>query len=234
MEIVRRYADFDSAEMRADDDGPSLDFRGHAAVFNSPTLIGSRDWGFVEWLSPGAFTPVLGDDVRFLFNHDGLPLARTTNGTLTLSEDRTGLLSNAQLADVSLSRDIAQLVTRGDLSQMSFAFYYGKYSQGRIDVGDPERGGHAGVDIPDDFDGLRYIQIETVRQLFDVSVVTYPAYPATDAGMRSLNVAKREIDAIMATFPDEQETVDYQSQLIDLVLKARGKVSPTTRFCGGK
>ncbi len=61
-------------------------------------------------------------DVRLLINHEGLPLARTKNGTLTLTEDDRGLFMDAEIADTSEGRDLYKLVERGDVDQMSFAF----------------------------------------------------------------------------------------------------------------
>lgn len=186
--IIRRAARLDSLTIRANgegDDGEKLHFRGHAAVFNQPTLIGSTRWGFVEWIEPGAFESVLEDDVRFLFNHDGLPLARTTNGTLKLSEDKTGLVSEADLAPVTLSRDLSTLIERGDVTQMSFAFYPGQERVGTISVEDPDKAGHKGLEVPDEWDGVPYRAVSTMERLFDVSAVTYPAYEGTDAEMVS-------------------------------------------------
>ena len=82
-------------------------------------------------------------------------------GTLTLEEDPTGLLAVADIADTQAGRDLRTLVDRGDLSQMSFAFR----------VLDDE------WDVDEDDNLTR--TITKVRELFDVSPVTYPAYPDT-------------------------------------------------------
>ena len=70
-------------ELRQEDNGP-IRVAGYAAVFNQETNIGGY---FTETIAPGAFTSALGrgDDVVFLVNHDGLPLARTRSGTLRLT-----------------------------------------------------------------------------------------------------------------------------------------------------
>lgn len=178
-----------------EDGGEELRFKGHAAVFRQPTLIGSKSWGFVEWIEKGAFAPVLDDDVRFLFNHDGMPLARTTNGTLKLSEDKVGLLAEAELAPVSLSRDLDVLIRRGDVTQMSFAFYPAEERSGKIDLSDED------ADYPDgveEFDGMPYFAVTKMRQLFDVSPVTYPAYEGTDATMLS-----KDVDARVRSFMEQ-------------------------------
>lgn len=140
--------------------------RGHAAVFNQEADIGSY---FREKIMPGAFaTAIREDDVPFLIEHSGLPLARNTSGTLKLSEDARGLLIESQLAadDPDVMRIVPKM-ERGDLSKMSFAF---RATRQEWDETDPQ--------MP-----LRIIH--EVR-LFDVSIVTTPAYDGTDIGLRSL------------------------------------------------
>jgi HK97 family phage prohead protease len=136
-----------------------FEFRGFAAVFDSP----SEDLGgFTEIIRRGAFKKVLGDDVRLLVNHNpDLLLARTTSGTLELSEKPEGLFAVADVADTQTGRDLRVLIDRGDLSQMSFAFT----------VLEDE------WDTDEDDNLIRYIN--KARALFDVSPVTYPAYPDT-------------------------------------------------------
>lgn len=161
-------------DLRAEknDDG-SIGFRGHAAVFGSPTWIGPPKVGFWEQVSAGAFADAIQrDDVRFLIDHDpSKVLARTKNGTLRLSEDDKGLAVDADLAPTSLGKDLEILLKRGDISQMSFAFQVVKDSWGELDSGD---------------------EIRTLEQvkLFDVSAVTYPAYEDTTASLRSCDVAR--------------------------------------------
>ena len=156
--------------------GPGgMRFRGHAAVFKQRTWIGPPQTGFWEEVAPTAFDRALDeDDVRFLVDHDpGKVLARTASGTLRLSKDKVGLLADADLADVSYGRDVATLLERGDLSQMSFGFV----------VRDAEEA--------EQRDGT-WLRRLTDVQLFDVSVVAYPAYAGTDAALRSIEVRRAE------------------------------------------
>lgn len=147
-------------------DGKAPTLSGHAAVFNSF----SEDMGFREIIRPGAFAGTLAKnpDVRLLINHDGLPLARTTAGTLRLREDNRGLHFEAELdpKDPDVQR-IAPKVKRGDLSNMSFAFRTIKdnwRTEDSIDVRELHE-----LDLHDG----------------DVSVVTYPAYKAAGVAIRS-------------------------------------------------
>lgn len=150
-------------EYRAEDG--KIKVSGYAAVFNDETNIGGM---FREVIAPGAFADAIGrDDVRFLINHDGLPLARTSSGTLTLREDERGLFIETELD--ATDPDVARIVPkmkRGDLNEMSFAFY--------ATVQEWDESG----DIP-----LRRIQ---KAELSDVAIVTYPAYNSTEIGLRSL------------------------------------------------
>jgi uncharacterized protein len=164
--IERRYATLTDVEVREQDGG--LRFSGHAAVFNSPTNIGP----FREQVAPGAFKRTLGmgADVRLLFNHEpDSVMARTTNGTLRLSEDGTGLLAEADLdpSDWDVQRLLPKLRS-GNVSQMSFGFRV-------VDDAwsDPDGNGR---------------QLRTLNevQLFDVSAVTFPAYDDTDAALNSI------------------------------------------------
>jgi HK97 family phage prohead protease len=120
-------------------------------------------------IRPGAFRDTLarGADVRLLINHEGLPLARTKSGTMRLAEDARGLKMEADLdPDDPEAKAVLGKIKRGDLSQMSFGFVT------RADHWRHESGG-----LVRDLLGV---------DLLDVSVVTYPAYQATDVAARSL------------------------------------------------
>lgn len=158
----------DATEVRAEDESPTATFSGHAAMFGSRTWIGPKRWGFWEQVSKSAFTKTLAEaDVRFLINHDpNLLLARNKAGTLRLSEDSKGLATEADLdTRQSYTSDVVISLDRGDISQMSFAFDVVKDSWELLD------------------DGNELRTLLEVR-LYDVSVVTYPAYEDTDAGLR--------------------------------------------------
>jgi HK97 family phage prohead protease len=138
---------------------------GYAAVFGEETNIGGM---FTEVIERGAFKKAIGrDDVVFLINHEGLPLARTRSGTLTLAEDDHGLYMEAMLdqSDPDV-RSIVPKMKRGDLDKMSFAFI-------------PLR------QMWDDSGKMPKRMIQEA-QLFDVSIVTKPAYNGTEIGLRSL------------------------------------------------
>lgn len=144
---------------------------GHAAVFNRM----SEDLGwFREKVAPGAFSAGLaGADVRALFNHDpNIVLGRTRAKTLTVQEDAVGLLVEITPPDTQGARDVLAMIERGDVSQMSFGF----------------------ITQRDEWDKTTDPPTRTLLQveLFDVSPVTFPAYPDTDVAVRSLEAWKKQ------------------------------------------
>lgn len=157
-----------AAEIREDEKGVKVS--GYAAVFDQEADIGGA---FREKIAPGAFSEaVVRDDVVFLVNHEGLPLARTRSGTLKLTEDDHGLRMETTLDPND--PDVSQIVPkmqRGDLDKMSFAFFAKRQEW-------DESG-----DVP-----LRTV---TEAELLDVSVVTSPAYQGTEIGLRSLEASRQ-------------------------------------------
>jgi len=106
-------------EMR--DVGSAIQFVGHASVTEHAYPVGP----FMETIKRGAFTKTLSEqpDVVLLVGHEGLPLARSTSGTMRLSEDDRGLRVDASLdPDDPDVQALFPKVRRGDLSEMSFAF----------------------------------------------------------------------------------------------------------------
>ena len=143
---------------------------GYGSVFNT---LSNELGGFREIIAEGAFDGRLNDDVRFLINHDGLPLARTTNGTLRLTTDERGLKYEAQVANTSIGRDLIELMRNGTINQSSFAFV-----------------------VEDDSwevrDGVNVRTINKVSRLYDVSAVTYPAYEEASVALRSMEAWQKE------------------------------------------
>lgn len=158
-----------NAEFRVEGgDAPKI--IGYAAKFDT---LSEEMWGVREKIAKGAFLAALGDsDVRALFNHDpNIVLGRNRAGTLVMTEDDIGLRYEITPPDTQTARDLMESMKRGDISQSSFAFTM--------------RGG--GVEEWEDLpDGKAIRTIKKVARLFDVSPVTYPAYPDTESGVRSL------------------------------------------------
>ncbi|MGA3217189.1 MAG: HK97 family phage prohead protease, partial [Acidimicrobiales bacterium] len=121
-----RSLPFTDAECRVDTgSGAGWTFRGYASVFDSPYTIQDEYGEYRETVKPTAFDRSLaqGADCVFLIGHTGAPLARTKSGTLTLSADKRGLLSEAKLDPANpRAQELKSMVDRGDMDQMSFSF----------------------------------------------------------------------------------------------------------------
>jgi hypothetical protein len=147
--------------------GPQID--GYAAIYNSTSEEMGLFDRFRERITPGAFDGVLTGDTRALINHDpNYVLGRTKSGTLKLFADQKGLRSVITPPDTQWARDLMISMKRGDIDQMSFGFKIAK--------------GGARYEMND---GVRLQIIDKVSDLFDVSVVTFPAYPASTVSARA-------------------------------------------------
>ena len=166
--LERRFVDF---EVRANQvDGKPV-IEGSGAVFN---MESSDLGGFVEVIEPGFFDDVLDNDVRGLWNHnDDIPLGRASNGTLEISQSDKSLNYVIHInADDSEAMAKYAKVTRGDVKQSSFAFTVKRESKGDKFDGDEWKSADGRT--------VRILKKGGCRELFDVSPVTYPAYPQTN------------------------------------------------------
>lgn len=157
-----RTFDITNLKTRAAGEGETNVIEGYAAVFNSRTTIGN-DW-WTEEIAPGAFSEALGGDVRALFNHDwNNVLGRTKSGTLKLSEDERGLKFEVELPNTSIGRDLVESMKRGDINQCSFGF----------------------IPTVEEWDYSVEPAHRTISKvdLFEVSVVSIPAYDDTEVSL---------------------------------------------------
>lgn len=161
-----------------DSSGDVIEVFGRAIVYNADYTVRDMFGEFTERMASGVANDVLATcDCRYLFNHDGLPLARSISGTLTL-EDTAGGLDTVARLDLrqGLANDLVVAIERGDVSQMSCGFI----------VGDDEWN--------EDYDDRTILRLQ---DLLDVSSVTYPASPTT-----STSLAKR----YMMSMPSESRS----------------------------
>lgn len=133
---------------------------GYAVVFDQKTLLDTDPYTgteFYESIDRNAFEGCDMTDVVLNVNHEGAPIARTRAGNLQLSTDDYGLKVSASLT-TSRGKEVWEEVAAGNLDKMSFAFNIG---QERYDETTHTR------------------SILKISKLFDVSVVTHPAYEQT-------------------------------------------------------
>ena len=150
---------------------------GYAAVFDTPAVL-YREGGidYKEVIDPHAFDRAEMADVMMNYDHGGKPVARTKNGTLTLTVDSHGLRVRADLSGTEEGRRLYEEIRGGYLDKMSFAF----------------------VVEEDSYDRSTHTRrILAVRRLYDVAAVALPAYDATTLSARSaLSAAVERSDRI--------------------------------------
>lgn len=186
-----------TVEIRAAEDGSGT-IKGIAAVVNQETVIGGGLFGFREKIAPGAFDDaVKNDDVRALFNHDpNMLLGRTASGTLRLSVTKSGLAYEVDLPDTRAAQDVRALIQRGDVNGSSFGFTVEDDDWDETDV---KKG---------------QLPLRTIRKvsLFDVSPVTYPAYPQTSVSARSKAQTISEADAAAKAASEVAKSPDVKAR----------------------
>lgn len=136
------------------DKNNAMILHGYAARYNVAANLGT----FYETIKVGAFDAANFDDVRFLVNHTGIPLARSTNGSLRLRVTREGLRYTATLPDTPDARELYQAVKDGRLTHSSFAFT---------------------IEEEEWVPSRKTRIIHKVGAVVDVSAVSYPAYLET-------------------------------------------------------
>jgi HK97 family phage prohead protease/ATP-dependent Clp endopeptidase proteolytic subunit ClpP len=175
---------------------------GHASVTDTPYEMWDTFGPYMEVIERGAFTNTLASspDVAFLVNHRGVTMARTTNDSLRLRMDDTGLEVDAWLnpkrQDVS---DLVVAIEDEDVTEMSFAFML-------------EDGGGT---WDQNFEEFRITELDIDRG--DVSAVNYGANPYTDVAARS-----REVLADLDRLPAGAARAAVTR------LQARSDLAPTT------
>lgn len=156
----REYRNFSLLRMKQED-GTEQDYkvRGYASTFEKYVLWDDGEDTIYEQIDRDAFDDADMSDVIFLYNHEGMVYARQKNGTLQLSTDDHGLLTEADLSSTQASRDMYEAIEAGLVDQMSFAFT-----------------------VKDDsFDRETNTRIiHRIGKVYDVSAVSIPANSGTD------------------------------------------------------
>lgn len=150
----------------------NLYIEGYFAVFGSEY----RMWeNAIETIDEDAFDDTLDGDIRALVNHDStLVLGRTTAGTLILRVDRVGLWGSITINQADQDAvNLYERVKRGDVSQCSFGF----------DIVDQS------TEVMEN--GTTVWKLRKVK-LYEVSVVTFPAYEDTSVEARRKDFEQAE------------------------------------------
>ncbi|GEB09552.1 HK97 family phage prohead protease [Lactococcus lactis] len=178
MEKRKNYQvrNFRSLDLNANDEAAEKIISGYFIVFNSETELYE---GCFEEIAPESFDNVDLSDVRALIDHEtSKVLGRTKPGTLTLSVDAKGVYGEIKVNENDTeAMNLYSRVQRGDVDQCSFGFNI-------LDEAMETRD-----------DGSYKFTIKAI-ELFEVSVVTFPAYADTAVEARSKqieNMEKREL-----------------------------------------
>lgn len=164
--VEKRFVDA-GFEVRSEE-GKPMTVSGYAAVFEDETVIGGA---FAERVAKGAFDGADMSNTVALFNHDmNQPLARVGRG-LELTVDERGLRYSFELGNQSYAKDLAENIRMGNVGTSSFGFTVEDDNWERRD------------------DGVNLRTINKVGLLFDVSPTTQGAYPTTEVGLRSMELA---------------------------------------------
>lgn len=168
--VEKRIYPLGRIEVRAAADGKGT-IAGYAAVFDQPSVM---IWGmFRERIQKGAFAASLNDDVRALWNHNAdFPIGRVKNGSLRLSEDDTGLAFEIDPPKTQMATDFAETIRQGYVDAMSFGFSV------LDETWDEDEDGQA-------------IRTLLKVKLYEVSPVTFPAYPQTSAEVRAIGLGDK-------------------------------------------
>lgn len=178
---------------------------GYASTFERYLLFKDGDMEFYEEIDPKAFDGADMSDVVFLRDHSGSVLARTKNGSIALTVDSHGLKTRTDLSLTERSREMYEDIAVKNYTQMSFSFIVGEDTY-------IEKGNQI----------VRHVN--SIKKIFDISAVAFPANPATDIGIsyRSLFdgvIEKREAERL------KSEMIAKAKAKLRLKLKLEGETN---------
>ncbi|MDV3053616.1 hypothetical protein NLV77_002574 [Staphylococcus ureilyticus] len=183
-------------------DDEQMTVEGYALRFNK---LSNDLGGFVEEISPEALKEADLSDVRALIDHDSSKvLGRTTSETLELTVDDEGLYFRCQLPNTSYAKDLYENIRLGNINQCSFGFILDE----------------DGDSFEKRDDGLFKRTLRKIKSLFDVSIVTYPAYDDTDVApaLRSIEAIKEsEQEEVRKAQQEEQRKLDLAKAQLELL-----------------
>lgn len=191
-------------EVRAEETDKGHTLTGRPIVFGQRTDLGWYD----EIIEQGALDETDLKDVRFLVNHntDMIPLARSRNNnensTMQLITDAEGLAIRTDI-DVENNTDAKNLysaVNRGDITGMSFMFTVDRDSWDDIDTEHPTR------------------HVRSIKKVFEVSAVTFPAYSQTSIQARGLSDALDSAKESLESAKAEALKVEKERTLLRMKL----------------
>lgn len=197
IEKVTRAYEF---EVRAQNDDTHGDhIVGRPIVYDSKTDLG---W-FDEVIERGALDDADLKDVAFLVNHDTdkIPLARSRNNnknsTMQMEIDEKGMLIRVDLdtENNSDAKNLYSAIKRGDISGMSFMFSIDTQEWSELESDHPTR------------------TIKKIGKVWEVSAVTFPAYPSTEISARdkeALESARQVLENTRASLESDKAMLELE------------------------
>ena len=196
----REYRNLGSFEIRSEGTEDAV-VRGYASTFDTYELYVDPDFGPIyERISPQAFDDADMSDVVFLRDHTGRVLARTKNGSVKLSTDEHGLLTETNLSLTGASREMLEDIRVGNYSQMSFSF--------TVDA--------------DHWEGNTRV-VDQIKKLYDISAVAFPANPYTDIGLSARDLFHGEMERQAERLESEKRERDRKRLALKIKLMKEGK-----------
>lgn len=195
----REYRNFNGfALKRAEGEEDSFIVEGYASTFESYALMDFEDEEWREQIMPDAFNDADMTDVVFLRDHAGQVFARTKNNTIAILPDERGLFTRTNLSSTSASRGMYEDIEAGLYSQMSFAFTVDKQ--------------HFEEKLAED--GKRIITrfIDSIKKVYDISAVAFPANPTTDIGISTRSIFDGAIEELRAERLEEQRARNEEAR----------------------
>ncbi len=197
---------FRTAQRKLEDGSTVEDMivEGYAFKYDTETVLYETHSGFQyrEIIEKGALNGADISDVPFKYNHnDGVFIvARTRNGSLTLTPDDIGLKITARFINTQTGRDFFLMIQEGLIDKMSFAFTEGSdYSE--------EYG-----------DNFMLHRVKQFKRIWDVSGVDIPAYDATEIYARSIAfLEKRQGEALDRAMQHKRKRMMLENKIIDIL-----------------
>lgn len=184
---------------------------GYAILFNEPSQpMPVDDTTFTETISPQALQGVDFSKLVMIYNHDYANiLASVKAGTLTVNVDEKGLAFKATLPDTTVANDVYENIKAGNLDSMSFGFNVLADEWQQADDGSYTR------------------QIDKINNLYELSVVTLPAYDGTELTVDTRNLKINKEDNNMFKKVGEETATPVQA--FDKYVRNAGNVDAETR-----
>lgn len=195
----REYRNFNGfALKRAEGEEDSFIVEGYASTFESYQMADFGDEEWREQIMPEAFNEADMTDVVFLRDHAGQVFARTKNNTIAILPDERGLFTRTNLSSTSASRGMYEDIEAGLYSQMSFAFKVDKQ--------------HFEEKLAEDGKRIIIRFIDSIKKVYDISAVAFPANPTTDIGISTRSIFDGAIEELRAERLEEQRARNEEAR----------------------